>query len=83
MIYVFLKNTTTKIHRLDSFNLSSYGSRDKMSSSLVSSEAGLLGLQMTAFSLCPHVAFGLCAHLCCLSVCPNLAVVTLVLIRVD
>lgn len=38
-----------------------------MSADLVSSETCLLGLQMTAFSLCPHMV----VPMCCL--CPDLS----------
>ena len=31
---------------------------------LVSGEASLLGLQVAAFSLCPHTGFPLCAYSC-------------------
>ena len=58
MIYVFLKNTTTKIYRLDGFIFLWFWRQDVIK--FGSSEAGLLGLQMTAFSLCPLVAYGLC-----------------------
>lgn len=33
----------------------------KMLANLVSTEASLLGLQMAAFLLCPHMPFSLCA----------------------
>lgn len=34
-----------------------------MLASLISPEASLLGLQMTTFSLCSHMAFSLCTHI--------------------
>lgn len=54
-----------------------------MSSSLVSSEASLWLADDCLLTVSSCGLLSVCAHLCGLSVCPNLAVVTLVLIRVD
>lgn len=47
-------------------------SKLKMSAGVVSSEAQLLGLHLaTAFLLCPHIVFLLCACISGVFVCPN------------
>ena len=59
----------TKYHKLGSLhnrNGFSHGSGDwkseiKVLAGLVSSEASLLGLEMTIFFLCPHTVFPLCS----------------------
>jgi hypothetical protein len=39
------------------------GSKIKVATGFVSPQASLSGLQMTAFSLCPHMVLLLCLHI--------------------
>lgn len=47
--------------------------RSKLLVGLVSSEYFLLGLQVAAFSLCPHMVFPLHIHPWCLSLCVQIS----------
>ena len=70
LVYLFARSAMTKYHRLGSLNnrnLLSHGtwiqkSKIKVLEDFVSSEAFLLGLQMTAFLLSLHMIFSQWAH---------------------
>ena len=71
LVYLFAKTAITKNHRLgilnnrNFFSQRSEGWKSKIKwwAGLISPEASLLGLQMTAFTLCPQMVFSLCRSL--------------------
>ena len=70
-VCIILQGCHNKIQKLSSFNKSNlffhtsggWESKIKVLAGLVSSEASLLGLQMAAYLLCPHVACPLCGSI--------------------
>ena len=67
--YHTLRGLSNRI--LFSHSSGGWKSKIKVTADLVSSEASLLGLQMTTFSLYPHMVVPLCANPWCLFLSPN------------